>query len=119
MKRTILIALSLTLCVFAFGDIVGPTKMVSLTLDTSTTEVDVQAVFGTRGAQAQIVNDSVVNLKIETNEASFTGKEGIVKPGESLVVPIGDANRERIDTIIVTAVSGSGNEARLFVTLWQ
>lgn len=119
MKKTILVALFLVLCAFAFGDIVGPTKMQSLSLDTSTTTIDVFATYGTRAAQAQLVNDSTVNMKFETNEASFTGKEGIVKPGEGLIVPIGDANRERIDTIIVTAVSGSGNEARLFVTLWQ
>lgn len=119
MKKIILFALALTLCVFAFGDIVGPTKMVSLSLDTSTTEVDIETLFGTRGAQAQLVNDSTVNIKIETNESSFTGDEGVVKPGENIVVPIGDANRERISTIIVAAASGSGNEARLFVTLWQ
>lgn len=119
MKRTFLVTLSLALCAFAFGDIVGPTKHKALSLDTSTTTIDVQSEFGTRGAQAQLVNDSTVNMKFETNEASFTGKEAVVKPGEGFTVPIGDANRERIDTIIVTAVSGSGNEARLFVTLWQ
>lgn len=119
MKRTILIALSLTLCVFAFGDIVGPTKNVALSLDTSTTSTDIFALFGQRGAQIQLVNDSAVDIKVETNQASFTGAEVTVKPGESVKLPIGDSDRERIDTVITTSASGSGNVARLLVTLWR
>jgi hypothetical protein len=119
MKRTILVALSLVVCVFAFGQTVGPTKHKALSLDTSKTEVDIQAEFGTRAAQVQLVNDSDVTLYMETNEAAFTGKEIPVKPGESLKVPIGDGDRERIDTVIAKAASGSSKAARLLVTLWQ
>lgn len=119
MKRTILVALSLVLCAFAFGDIVGPTKMQALSLDTSTTTVDMFATFGTRAAQVQLVNDSLVDMKIETNEASFTGDEVVVKAGENAKLPIGDSDRERIDTVIVTSASGSSNAGRLLVTLWQ
>lgn len=119
MKRIILVTLSLALCAFAFGDVVGPTKHKALSLDTSTTEVDMQTEFGTRAAQVQLVNDSDVVLYIETNEASFTGKEIPVESGESVKVPIGDSDRERIDTVIVKAASGSSKAARLLVTLWQ
>ena len=119
MKRIFLVALSLTLCIFAFGEIVGPTKMVSLSLGTGTTEVDIEALFDTRAAQVQLVNDSAVNLSFETNESSFTGDEIVVEPGEAAKVPIGDCDRERISTVIAKAASGSGNAARLLVTLWQ
>lgn len=119
MKRTILIALSLTLCVFAFGDIVGPTKNVPLSLDTSTTTVDVFALFGKRGAQLQLVNDSAVDFDVETNQVSFTADKVPVKAGESVKLPLGDSDRERINTIIVTSASGSGNLGRLLITLWN
>ena len=119
MKKIILFALALTLCVFAFGEIVGPTKMVPLSLGTGTTEVDIETLFGTRAAQVQLVNDSTVNLSFETNESSFTGDEIVVEPGESGKVPIGESDRERISTVIVKAASGSGNDARLLATLWQ
>lgn len=119
MRKVICVSLFLALCVFAFGDNVGPTKHKALSLDTSTTEVDMETEFGTRAAQVQLVNDSDVTMYIETNESSFTGKEIPVKSLESVIVPIGTGDRERISTVIVKAASGSGKEARLLATLWQ
>lgn len=118
MKRTICLALSLALCSFTFGDIVGPTKNIALSLDTTTTTLDIFALFGKRAAQFQLVNDSAVDFDVETNQVSFTANKIPVKTGESVKIPLGDSDRERIDTIIVTSASGSGNVGRLLVTLW-
>lgn len=119
MKRFSLLLVFVFLCLPIFAEISGPTKMLELTLDTSTTTVDVFSTFSKRAGQAQLVNDSDVDLHFETNEVAFTSEKIVVKSGETVKVPLSDGDRERIDTIIVTAASGTGKAARLLLTLWS